>query len=195
MLTLQSLLSLPVFLSTSLIAHALAAPGGYIDIDHTDANQNYAAALTGGDSCDDKQLKAIKDGFHEMNKLFAAAQNANFSNEPEIEFFGQISRIAPYTNMIQANLQRAAQYANQKGNGTRNPDIHVRCDDPNDACDGGGKKEGKHSVYNIGNEAHINFCKKYFDMDPLDKEVDEEAKKGGPPNLELMSYYNRGKAS
>ncbi|KAF2257333.1 hypothetical protein BU26DRAFT_414911 [Trematosphaeria pertusa] len=195
MLTLQRLLSLPVFLSTTLIAHALAAPGGFIDDDKDggDDKPDYAAALTGGEDCNDKALKAIREGFHEMNKLFAVTREIDWSQEPEIEFFGREDRIANYTDMIAGNLLRAQQYANLKGNAARNPDIHVRCDDPNDMCDEGNKKDGKHVAYNIGNEPHINFCKKYFDLDPLDEEVDEEAS-DSQTRLDLLNYYNRATA-
>jgi hypothetical protein len=191
MLTVQKLLSLPVFLLTTLIAHALAAPQGFIDKDKNDPNRNYAAALTGGEECGDKKIKAIRDGFAEMNKLFQAALNPDWTQEAEIELFGRQDRISNYTAMIEGNLRRAAQYGNLKGNATRNPDIHVRCDDPNGICDDGSKKEGKHTVYNIGNEPHINFCKKYFDLDALDEEVDDEAGDERTKN-DLLNYYNRG---
>ena len=94
--------------------------------------------------------------------------------------------------MIEGNLLRAAQYANLRENATRNPDIHVRCDDPNDMCDEGNKKDGKHFAYNIGNEPHINFCKRYFNLDPLDERVDKEAG-DVKTNRDVMQYYNRGR--
>lgn len=193
MLTLQTLLALPVFLSTTIISHALAAPGGYID-ENKGPNVDWAAQLTGGEECDDKDLKRIRDGFAEMNMLFASAQDPDFTQEAEIEFFGRQNRISNYTDMIEGNLRRAAQYANLKGNMTRNPDIHVRCDDPNDMCDEGNKKEGRHAAYNIGNEPHINFCDKYFDLDPLDEQVDDEADEERT-KMDLMNYYNRGKTT
>ncbi|KAF2689520.1 hypothetical protein K458DRAFT_358342 [Lentithecium fluviatile CBS 122367] len=193
MLTVQKLLSLPVFLSATLIAHALAAPQGFIDEDKKDSNLDYAAALTGGEGCGDKELKAIREGFDEMNKIFQAALNPDFTREAEVEFFGPPDRISNYTAMIEGNLRRAAQYGNREGNATKNPDIHVRCDDPNGMCDEGDKKKGKHYVYNIGNEPHINFCNKYFDMDPLDDKVDEEADEDQTKN-DLLNYYNRATA-
>jgi hypothetical protein len=193
MFTLQKLLSLPVFLSATIIAHALAAPQGFIDEENKDENLNYAAVLTGGENCGDEELKAIRGGFHEMNKLFQAALNPDWTRQAELEFFGRRERISNYTEMIEGNLLRAAQYGNQEGNTIRNPDIHVRCDDPNDLCDEGNKREGKHTVYNIGNEPHINFCEKYFDLDSLDEEVDEEAGDEQTKN-DLLNYYNRGKS-
>ncbi|KAJ4297561.1 hypothetical protein N0V90_005453 [Kalmusia sp. IMI 367209] len=190
MLTLQALLSLPVFLSSTIITHALAAPEGYIDVNKKDTFQNYAASLTGGEGCKDKDLKWIRDGFHEMNRLFAVAQTPDFEHECEIEFFGRPYRINNYTDVIIGNLRRAAQYANLQGNETRNPDIHVRCDDPNFMCDEGNKNDGKHAAYNIGNEPHINFCKRYFDLDPLDETVNDEAS-NEQSKLGLIKYYNR----
>jgi len=194
MLTLQKLLSLPVFLSATLIAHALAAPQGFIDDDDTkDENLNYAAALTGGERCSDKDIKAIREGFHEMNRLFRAALDPDWTRQAELEFFGREERISNYTEMIEGNLLRAAQYGNLEGNPARNPDIHVRCDDPNDLCDEGNKKDGRHMVYNIGNEPHINFCERYFELDSLDDEVDGEADQEQTKN-NLLNYYNRGKS-
>ncbi|KAF1977918.1 hypothetical protein BU23DRAFT_275955 [Bimuria novae-zelandiae CBS 107.79] len=200
MLTLKALLSLPIFLSTTIITHAFAAPGsspsgsdgssGYIDVDKKELFLNYAASLTGGEGCKDKDLKWIRDGFSEMNKMFAAAQDPDFENETEIEFFGRPYRINNYTDLIRGNLRRAAQYANLQGNATVNPDIHVRCDDPAKICDDGNKRDGKHPAYNIGNEPHINFCKKYFDLDPLDEQVDSEAGKE-LSKLGLGKYVNR----
>jgi hypothetical protein len=194
MLTLQKLLSLPTFLVATLLTHALAAPQGFIDDGHKDENLNYAASLTGGEGCSDRDLKAIRSGFHEMNKLYQAALNPDWTRQAELEFFGRKERISNYTDMIEGNLRRAAQYANLKGNATRNPDIHVRCDDPNDLCGEGNKKDGRHTVYNIGNEPHVNFCGKYFDLDGLDDEVDDEAGDDQTKN-ELLNYYNRGESS
>lgn len=202
MLTWKTFLSLPVFLSTEIVAFALSAPGGppqgsdssdgYIDIDRKETFLNYAALLTGGEGCRDKDLKWIRDGFEEMNKLFAAAQEPNFDQECEIGFFGRPYRIRNYTDVIDGNLRRAAQYANLQGNELRNPDIHVRCDDPADLCKDGSKKDGKHPAYNIGNEAHINFCERYFDLDPLDDRVNEESR-DDLTKLVLGRYINRGK--
>jgi len=196
MLTLRSLLSLLALLPTEVLTHAFSAPdlfdgGGYIDIENHNGFHNYAAVLTGGDSCTDQQLKTILDGFDEMNKLFAAAQNPDFERECEIEFFGRPYRTKNLTSLIAANIQRAGQYSNLKGSETRNPDIHVRCDDPADQCFIGNKFNGKHTVYNIGNEPHINFCDRYFDMDSLDKVMENAA--DDPTKLSLMNYYNRGK--
>lgn len=201
MLTLRTLLSLPVFLSTTIVTYVLAAPGsspkgsdggdGFIDVDGKEPFFNYAASLTGGEGCKDKDLKYIRDGFDEMNRLFAAAQNPDFENECEIEFFGRPYRIANFTDLITGNLRRAAQYGNLEGNETRNPDIHIRCDDPADLCDNGSKKDGKHGAYNLGNEPHINFCKKYFELDPLDEQVKDES--GNElSKLALGKYINRG---
>ncbi|KAF2639204.1 hypothetical protein P280DRAFT_402817 [Massarina eburnea CBS 473.64] len=184
-----------------LIAHALAAPApkakstGFIDEDRKTENLNFAASLTGGESCSDKQLKHIKAGFADMNELFASAQTPDFSQAAELEFFGRPARIQNYTDLITSNLERAMQYGNMKGgNGTQMPDIHVRCDDPNDMCTATGKKDAQHMLYNIGNEPHINFCKTYFDLDSLEEMVDERKDDGGSKRLILGKYYNRGAA-
>jgi hypothetical protein len=196
MLTTRVLLSLPVFLSSTLIAHALAAPApadtGFIDANQDGLNTDFAAQLTGGEKCDDMELEQIKKGFNEMTVIFNAALRPNWAGQAELEYFGKLSRISNYTSMIEGNLLRAAQYANLRGNATRNPDIHVRCDDPNNMCDEGNKKDGKHPAYNIGNEPHINFCKRYFNLDPLDERVDKEAG-DVKTNRDVMQYYNRGR--
>jgi hypothetical protein len=56
MLTLKALLALPVFLSSTIITYALAAPGsspkgsdesdGFLDVDKKEPFFNYAASLT-----------------------------------------------------------------------------------------------------------------------------------------------------
>ncbi|KAF2712121.1 hypothetical protein K504DRAFT_400647 [Pleomassaria siparia CBS 279.74] len=190
MFTLQHLLSLPVFLSTTLIAHALAAGTGFIDSESNTLKTNFAAQLTGGEKCDDDKFQQIRDGFNEMTVLFRNAARVDWNGQAELEYFGRQDRIGNYTSMIEENLIRAAQYANLKGNATRNPDIHVRCDDPNNVCNEGNKKEGKHVAYNIGNEPHINFCKRYFNLDPLDTKVEKAAAKGDT-SKDIMQYYNR----
>ncbi|KAK7192477.1 hypothetical protein DPSP01_009706 [Paraphaeosphaeria sporulosa] len=200
MITLKALLALPVFLSSTIITFVLAAPGsspqgsdesnGFLDVDKKEPFLNYAASLTGGEGCKDKDLKWIRDGFDEMNRLFAAAQDPNFENQSEIDFFGRPYRIGNFTDLIRANLRRAGQYGNLQGAEIVNPDIHVRCDDPNDICNEGRKKDGKHAAYNIGNEPHINFCEKFFTLDPLDEQVNDESSKDQAKNY-LMNYYNR----
>ena len=192
MLTLRTLLSLPVLVSTTLIAHALASGDGFIDKNEKGAQRgDYAARLTGGEKCDDEEMKQIRDGFDEMNMIFQAAVRVDWAGQAELEFFGNRQRVQKYTSMIEANLVRAAQYANLRGNATRNPDIHVRCDDPNDMCDEGNKKDGKHMAYNIGNDPHIVFCKRYFNLDPMEETVDKEAR-NPQTNRDIMQYYTRG---
>ncbi|KAF2873143.1 hypothetical protein BDV95DRAFT_667185 [Massariosphaeria phaeospora] len=209
MLALPMILALPVLLSTSIFTHAFATDQGFIDI-YKGANAHYAAELTGGEDCNEKEMQKIRDGFVEMNMLFQAAVNVNWDGVPEREFFGSQERIQNYTRVVEANLRRAAQYANLKGNVTRNPDIHVRCDDPNDQCGGKGWKRdgngkggggGGHAAYNIGNEPHINFCGRdndkkssgYFDLDPLDERMEKKAGKNGA-EMELDEYQNRATA-
>lgn len=190
MFALRHVFSLPVLLSVTLIANATATPEGLISMSGS-SGQQYAAALTGGESCNDNEIKEIRAGFDEMNLLFQSVAPLNWSADAEREFFGRRERIANHTDLIESNLRRAAQYAALAGNGTRMPDIHIRCDDPNDLCDEGNKKEGKHAAYNIGNEPHINFCKPYFGLKSLRKVVDEAAS-DPTKKLNIMSYYNRG---
>ncbi|KAF2447016.1 hypothetical protein P171DRAFT_471430 [Karstenula rhodostoma CBS 690.94] len=200
MLILRALLALPVFLSSTIITYALAAPGsspqgsdesdGFLDVDKKEPFLNYAASLTGGEGCKDNDLKWIRDGFDEMNTLFAAAQDPNFENQSEIDFFGRPFRIGNFTDLIRANLRRAGQYGNLQGAAIVNPDIHVRCDDPNDICNEGKKKDGKHAAYNIGNRPHINFCERYFTLDPLEEQVNDESSNDQAKNY-LINYYNR----
>lgn len=192
MVSWRSLLSLPSFLSATLVALAYAAPQGFIDEDTATKGVNYATKLTGGEGCGDRELKKIRDGFHDMNQLFQAARTPNWGGEAELEFFGEPGRIQNYTEMIEGNLQRAAQYGNLERNTTKNPDIHVRCDDPNNICNNGGKKSGSHTVYNIENGPHINFCEDYFELDSLDEQVDDGADEE-QSKYYLMRYYNRGK--
>jgi hypothetical protein len=233
MLTFKSILSLPVFLSTSLLAHAFASPGlvrrngdndndndnhnnngngngkgnddrqsdfartfasGFLDQQHVLDKPDYAAKFLGGERCSEEEMIWISAGFDEMNQLFQAALNVDWSGDAERDFFGDPLRIANYTGLIEENLLRAAQYSNlQRSNGAQMPDIHVRCDDPEDYCgENMFKDSGKHAVYNIGNEPHINFCPQYFRMDPLDARVDEKADQ---EKDNIMKYYNRGKAT
>ena len=126
-----------------------------------------------------------------MNELFSAVKQVDWDGEAEQEFFGKADRVQNYTDMIEANLGRAAQYANLKGDAARNLDIHVRCDDPSDICKACNKKEGRHVAYNIGNQPHINFCDDYFDMSSLDKAM-QKATDNSTTNVDIMSYYNRG---
>jgi hypothetical protein len=202
MLILKALLALTVFLSSTIVTYALAAPGGspkgsdesdgFLDVDKKKSFFNYAASLIGGEGCKDQDLKWIRDGFDEMNRLFSAARDPDFEKQCEIDFFGHLFRIGNYTDLIRANLRRAGQYGNLQGAEIVNPDIHVRCDDPNKICDEGKKKDGKHAAYNIGNEPHINFCEKYFKMDPLDEQVNDESSNDQAKNSTNVCSYAVG---
>lgn len=193
MLTLRTLLSLPTFLSIALIAHAAAVPAdddGVIAEEKGKVKPELAASLTGGEGCSSSDIEDIRDGFIEMTELFQAALPYDPNGQPAVELFGQPLRIANYSSMVEANLRRAAQYANLKGNETVNPDVHVRCDDPNKICEMGNKREGNHVAYNMGNLPMINFCKDYFKMDGLQERVDK--KSGNQMEKErLHEYYNR----
>jgi hypothetical protein len=146
--------------------------------------------LTGGEGCSSSDIEDIRDGFIEMTELFQAALPYDPNGQPAVELFGQPLRIANYSSMIESNLQRAAQYANLKGNETVNPDVHVRCDDPNKICKMGNNREGNHVAYNMGNLPMINFCKDYFKMGGLEERVDR--KSGNQMEKErLHEYYNR----
>ncbi|KAL1600086.1 hypothetical protein SLS59_006160 [Nothophoma quercina] len=193
MLNLRTLLSLPTFLSIALIAHAAAVPAdddGVIAEEKGKVKPELAASLTGGEGCSSSDIEDIRDGFIEMTELFQAALPYDPNGQPAVELFGQPLRIANYSSMVEANLRRAAQYANLKGNETVNPDVHVRCDDPNKICKMGNKREGNHVAYNMGNLPMINFCKDYFKMDGLQERVDK--KSGNQMEKErLHEYYNR----
>ncbi|KAF2629578.1 hypothetical protein BU25DRAFT_269408 [Macroventuria anomochaeta] len=192
MLTLRTLLSLPTFLSIALVAHAVAIPedDGVIAEEKGKAKPELAASLTGGEGCSSSDIEDIRNGFIEMTELFQAALPYDQNGQPAVELFGQPLRIANYSSMIESNLKRAAQYANLKGNETVNPDVYVRCDDPNNICKTGNKREGNHVAYNMGNLPMINFCKDYFKLDGLEERVDRKA--GNQMEKErLHEYYNR----
>ncbi|KAF1359887.1 hypothetical protein EJ07DRAFT_165558 [Lizonia empirigonia] len=192
MLTLRTLLSLPTFLSIALVAQAIAVPDhdGVIAEEKGKAKPELAAALTGGEGCSSSDIEDIRDGFVEMTELFRAALPYDPNGQPAVELFGPRLRIANYSSMIESNLKRAAQYANLKGNAAVNPDVHVRCDDPNKICKMGSKTEGTHVAYNMGNLPMINFCRNYFNLDGLEDRVDQKAG-NHVAKVSLHEYYNR----
>ncbi|KAJ4331659.1 hypothetical protein N0V87_008998 [Didymella glomerata] len=194
MLTLRALLSLPTLLTIALVFHVIAAnptDDGVIAEDRGAAKPELATALTGGEGCSSSDIEDIRDGFLEMTQLFQAALPYDKNGQPAIELFGQPLRIANYSSMIESNLKRAAQYANLKGNETVNLDVHVRCDDPNNICKTGNKREGNHVAYNMGNLPMINFCKDYFKMHGLEDTVDKKSS-NQMEKERLHEYYNRG---
>ncbi|KAF2262393.1 hypothetical protein CC78DRAFT_320542 [Lojkania enalia] len=195
MLSLQSLLSLPSFLVATLVGHALAVPNGFIDSDKNGDNNgpDLAAVLTGGERCNGDEIRSIREGFYEMNELFQAALQMDWDGDAERDYFGRPDRVMNFTDMVESNILRASQYSNLKGSLTRNPDIHVRCDDPYNKCREGNKKDGSHVAYNIGNEPHIVFCNEYFELDPLGKAMND-ASNDASESMELMEYYNRATA-
>lgn len=191
MLTLRRLLSLPTLLSTTIISQALAYPDESIGKDKGKSGGTLATSLTGGDGCDNEDLKDIRNGFTEMIFLFQAAIPFNSSEQPAIELFGNSNTIQNYTDMISGNLQRAANYGKLKeSKGPANADIHIRCDDPMKMCRFGNKREGSHAAYNIGNEPHVNFCKDYFHIDALAKRVNKKAA-DQMDRAKFMEYYTR----
>ncbi|KAF2741195.1 hypothetical protein EJ04DRAFT_518360 [Polyplosphaeria fusca] len=187
--------SLTILLSPLIISHALAIPSGFIDADRDDDNNGpvFAAALTGGEQCSNKELKDIRKGFAEMNELFRVALDVDWNRDVERDYFGVPERVGNYTKIVEDNLLRASQYANLEGSTTRNPDIHVRCDDPNRLCREGGRKDGRHTTYNIANEAHINFCPRYFDLNSLNRSI-AEGLDTASTEKDITQYYNRGTA-
>jgi hypothetical protein len=191
MLTFRAFFSLPTFLASSLIAHALAYPDGLINEEKGTEKAKLATSLTGGEGCGEDDLSEIRSGFAEMSVLFQAAVPYDSTGQPSVEFFGRPTLIQNHTEMISGNLQRAANYGKVEGSeGPKNADIHVRCDDPLGVCRFGNKREGNHAAYNIGNEAHVNFCRDYFRLEPLKKTVDKKA--GNQMEKEkLMAYYTR----
>lgn len=193
MLTLRTLLSLPTFLSIALVAHAIAIPDGDdgdIAEQKGKARPVLAAALTGGEGCSSSNIEDIRDGFIEMTELFQAALPYDPDGQAAVEFFGRPLKISNFSSMIESNLKRAAQYGNLEGNEIVNPDVHVRCDDPNKICRLGNKREGNHVAYNMGNLPMINFCKDYFKLDGLEEKVDKKAD-NQMEKERLHEYYNR----
>ncbi len=192
-----------LLISTPLLAHTLAyekskSNGGFIGEDKGKPAFKFATNLTGNEGCSDENMEEIQDGFADMTALFAAATvSYSASSQPSVEFFGSVNRTANYTDLITGNLQRAAAFGTLKGApGAGNLSIHVRCDDPMNACDAPGRwngsRSGNHAAYNIKNEAHINFCPPYFKMDGLDRKMGKIS--GSPMKKDMiMSYYNRGK--
>ncbi|ORX97862.1 hypothetical protein BCR34DRAFT_548379 [Clohesyomyces aquaticus] len=181
MLTLKALLSIPAVLSTAILAHALATPE-FIRIDPNDVNSTITVSLTGGERCKKKELRAIHDGFVEMTQLFQAATKLDWNGPAERDFFGTRERLGNYTALVEGNLRRASQYPFLDANTTQ---IHVRCDDPLEKCRECSRKDGNHVAYNIGNEAHINFCDSFSDMPMLNIAVDTKS------SLDMLAYYNR----
>jgi hypothetical protein len=190
MLAPHTFFHLAPILLAALITRAYAIPDGVIGDDKGTARPTYATALTGGEGCDFSDIEDIRDGFSEMTTLFAAATPFDLTSQPAREFFGP-SIAANYTDMIAANLQRAANFGVVEGGvGAVNSDIHIRCDDPMDLCDKGNKREGNHAAYNIGNEPHIVFCSDYFRMDSLTTRINKKADNQMEKDR-LMEYYNR----
>jgi hypothetical protein len=191
MFKLRALISLPALLSSSLITCAFAYPDGVIGEDKGEPPAHFATALTGGEGCDSDKIDAIRDGFAEMTTLFQAAQPFEPIGQASIEFFGNPIGIQNYIGMIERNLQRAANYGKLEGTeGSKNSDIHIRCDDPLEICEYGNKREGTHAAYNIGNEPHVNFCKDYFRLEALKTKVDRQAEDQRERD-KLMEYYTR----
>jgi hypothetical protein len=191
MLSLRTLLSLPALLSSSLITRTFAYPDGVIGEGKGAPPAHFATALTGGEGCDSDAIDDIRDGFAEMTTLFQAAQPFEPLGQASVEFFGDPITIQNYIGMIEANLQRATNYGKIEGSeGSKNSDIHIRCDDPLEICEYGNKREGTHAAYNIGNEPHVNFCKDYFRLEALKTKVDRQAEDQRERD-KLMEYYTR----
>lgn len=194
MLRLPGIFRLPTLLFASLVARAVALPDGLIaeNKDEDERRPEYATALTGGEGCSPPMIDEIRSGFAEMTSLFLAAVPYDPNGQPAVELFGSPLKIGNYTAMIEANLQRAAQYANIVGGpGSPNSDIHIRCDDPIKICNVGNPREGRHAAYNIGNDPHINFCDDYFKLEGLDEKVEKKVDNQAERER-LHEYYNRG---
>jgi hypothetical protein len=191
MLNFHALLSPRTLLTSYLITHAFALPDGIIGEDKGSSETERATFLTGGEGCNNEELLSIRAGFIEMTELFQAAIPYQPTDQAAVEFFGNSILVQNYTDMIEANLQRAARYAIlDGGEGSRNADIHVRCDDPIGVCEFGNKREGNHAAYNIGNEPHVVFCRDYFRLDSLRSRVDKQAE-DRTEKEKLMEYYTR----
>ena len=190
MLTNGSLLWLPILLTASFITQVIAVPGGVIAED-SGPRPELAAALTGGEGCSATNIEDIRSGFVEMTELYKAATPYDGNGQPATEFFGSPLRIANFSDMIESNLRRARIYANLKGSEIKNPDVHIRCDDPQKICDRGNDRDGYHAAYNMGNAPMVNFCPTYFKLEGLQDRI----KKKADSQMEkerLTEYYNRG---
>jgi hypothetical protein len=191
MLTLRVLLSLTAIIASSLVTYARASPDGVIGEDKGAPHAHFATALTGGEGCDYDAIEGIRAGFTEMITIFQAAMPFDPIGQIAVEFFGNPVTIQAYTGMIEANLQRAANYGKIEGSeGHNNTDIHIRCDDPLNVCEYGNKREGTHAAYNIGNGPHVNFCRDYFRLEALKTKVDRQAIDPREKD-KLMEYYTR----
>jgi hypothetical protein len=191
MLSFRAITSLPTLLASYFITHALARPDGVIGEDKGSSEAERVTYLTGGEGCSNEDLSSIRAGFAEMVEIFQAAIPYQPTEQAAVEFFGNSILVQNYTNMIEANLQRAARYAiSDASEESRNADIHVRCDDPIGVCEFGNKREGSHAAYNIGNEPHVVFCRDYFRLDSLRSRVDTQAE-DRTEKEKLMEYYTR----
>jgi hypothetical protein len=194
MLTFRSLLSLPLLVSASLVTHVFAASGGDGGVIAEDkgARPELAAVLTGGEGCSATNIEDIRSGFVEMTELYKAATPYDGNGQPATEFFGAPLRIANFSSMIESNLRRARLYANLKGSQVKNPDVHIRCDDPQKICDRGNDRDGYHAAYNMGNVAMVNFCPAYFELEGLQDRIKKKAD-NQMEKERLNEYYNRGR--
>lgn len=191
MLATRTLLTLSSILFSVLITHAYARRDGMINEEKGESSPAFATSLTGGEGCDPSDLEDIHDGFAEMAHLYVSILPYDSTSTPSVEFFGTLTRSGNYTDMVATNLQRAANYGMLAGTkGAVNGDIHVRCDDPMGICKLGNKREGNHAAYNIGNDAHVVFCKDYFQLGSLDKTIDKKSN-NQMEREKLWSYYNR----
>ncbi|OCK76875.1 hypothetical protein K432DRAFT_462169 [Lepidopterella palustris CBS 459.81] len=163
----------------------------------TPATYPLAVSLTGHESCNTLQRGSILAGFQEMNALYAAAYDITWDSVPAVEFFGKEERVGPFKDMIEQNLANAHKYSLTNASNPPTPplpNIHVRCDDPYALCTSCTRpSQGKFIAYNIGNEAHVNFCPGYFNLGELDARVDEVAK-NATLREDLDAYYNRATA-
>ena len=190
MLTNGSLLWLPILLTASFITQVIAVPGGVIAED-SGPRPELAAALTGGEGCSATNIEDIRSGFVEMTELYKAATPYDGNGQPATEFFGSPLRIANFSDMIESNLRRARIYANLKGSEIKNPDVHIRCDDPQKICDRGNDRDGYHAAYNMGNAPMVNFCPTYFKLEGLQYRI-KKNEDSQMENERLTDYYNRG---
>lgn len=176
-----------------------------------DVNATYR--LHGYEGCSANQIDQIKSGFSDMVIMVMSKDGIipkypaiNWNSAVAQEFWGPAERNLNYREQIQSKVQGGSvytQYADINADNLNrlaavtyqyrlNPFarwLHVRCDDPENACS---PKEcvsqGKYrTAYNIKLDPHINFCNGYFRQKTL-----TDALMGGDWT-NALAYFNQGK--
>lgn len=113
MLTLRHLLSLPTVLSLALVSQVLASPShrsdddGLIGLDKKgddNGQSEVKASLTGGEGCNNDQMKRIRGGFKDMMDLLAVTDKMNWDRDVEREYFGTRDRMANWMGLVEGTF-------------------------------------------------------------------------------------------